>query len=162
LIAALPVVKGMDREISDLKVLVVGGDDPRPWRRLAARLGVADRVIFAGRTDSPESFHGAADIFVLPTRYDPFSNAVLEAMASGLAVITTAENGVAEIIRDGENGFVVRDPEDSAGLAATLAYLSCGKARKEAGAGARRTAEAFTWDKTLEKTLEAYMLTAKG
>ena len=54
---------------------------------------------------------------MLPTIYDPFSNATLEAMASGLPVITTRNNGVAELIQDGEEGFVLEDLTDYAALA---------------------------------------------
>ncbi|MGA2192412.1 MAG: glycosyltransferase family 4 protein [Nitrospirota bacterium] len=156
LIKALPLVKTMDREINRLKVLVAGSDAPGPYMRLAGRLGVSDRLIFTGHTASPDKFYGAADIFVLPTKYDPFSNSALEAMACGLPVITTAANGVSEIIEDGVNGFVLDNPEDFAGLAATLGYLSCEKARRKAGDEASNTAKGFTWDKTLDKTLEVY------
>jgi len=156
LIKALPVVTGMDQDIKNLKVLVVGKDDPASYIKLAKRLNVADRLVFAGQTNEPEYFYGAADIFVLPTKYDPFSNATLEAMACGLPVITTAMNGVSEIITDGEDGFVLKDADDHNGLAASLAYLSCEKARKQTGAGARLKAEGLTWEKTLGTTLDIY------
>ena len=155
-IRALPLIKEMDGSIRDLSLLVVGRDRQEPWLKLAARLGVSDMVVFAGQTARPEDFYGAADIFVLPTKFDPFSNATLEAMSCGLPVITTAENGVSEIIRDGENGFVMRSPDDYMGLASTIGYLACEKARKETGQNARITAEAYTWDKTLNRTLEVY------
>lgn len=155
-IRALPLVKEMDGAIRDLRLLVVGRDRSEPWRKLASRLGVSDMVVFAGQTARPEDFYAAADIFVLPTKFDPFSNATLEAMSCGLPVITTAENGVSEIIMDGENGFVMQRPDDHMGLAATLGYLACEKARKKVGRDARATAEDFTWDKTLNKTIEVY------
>jgi UDP-glucose:(heptosyl)LPS alpha-1,3-glucosyltransferase len=155
-IKALPVVKTISQDINRLRLLVVGKDDPGPYMRLAARLSVADKVTFAGATTRPEEFYGAADIFVLPTKYDPFSNATLEAMACGLPVVTTSQNGVAELIADGEDGFVIKDPDDFTALAATLAYLSCEKARMRTGERARRVAEGLTWEKTLKKTLEVY------
>lgn len=155
-IEALPHLSLSEQDIGRLKLLVVGGDDPRPFIGEAWRRGVAHKVIFAGRTARPEDYYGAADIFVLPTYYDPFSNAALEAMASGLPVVTTLENGVSEIIVDGENGFIMKEPGDAMGLAATLSYLSCEKVRSQVGENARRTAEGFTWDKTLKKTLEVY------
>lgn len=155
-IRALPVVKTMEQDISRLRLLVVGKDAPGPYIRLASRLGVGDRVTFAGGTTRPEDFYGAADIFVLPTMYDPFSNATLEAMACGLPVITTAQNGVSELMAEGVSGFVMRNPEDHSGLAATFAYLSCEKVRVKSGANARKVAEGLTWDSTLRKTLEVY------
>ena len=62
----------------------------------------------------------AADAFLLPTLYDPFSNACLEALAAGLPLITTAHNGFAEIIEPGLEGEVVAQPDDIAALAAAL------------------------------------------
>jgi UDP-glucose:(heptosyl)LPS alpha-1,3-glucosyltransferase len=59
----------------------------------------------------------AADIFVLPTLYDPFSNACLEALAAGVPVITTVNNGFSEIIESGVHGEILKDPEDVAALA---------------------------------------------
>jgi UDP-glucose:(heptosyl)LPS alpha-1,3-glucosyltransferase len=155
-IKALPLLSGSEQDIARLKLLVVGADDPRPFIGAAIRRGVAERVIFAGATRTPEDYYGMSDIFVLPTYYDPFSNAALEAMASALPVVTTVENGVSEIIEDGENGFIMKDPGDSMDLAARLSYLSCEKVRKQVGENARRTAERFTWDKTLAATIEVY------
>jgi UDP-glucose:(heptosyl)LPS alpha-1,3-glucosyltransferase len=160
-IEALKIARGMEQDIRRLKLLVAGKDDPAPYKKIAGRLGVADGVIFAGETKEPEKLYAAADIFVLPTRYDPFSNAVLEAMACGLPSITTKENGLAEIIKDGEDGFVMRRPDDSMGMAASLAYLSCEKAREEVGFAARNKAKGFTWDKTLGDTLEVYGLISR-
>ncbi len=158
LIRALPVIKGMDREIKRLKVLVAGRDDPKPHMRLAGRLGVLDSIVFAGATREPEKYYGAADIFALPTTYEPFGNAFLEAMSCGLPVITTSRAGAAEVVSDGENGFVLNDPSNHTALAAIIAYLSCEKARKEIGRNARKTAEGLTWENTLDRTLDAYGL----
>ena len=60
---------------------------------------------FAGGQKDVKPFYGAADAFVLPTLYDPFPNAALEAFACGLPVITSTKSGAAELIREGENGF---------------------------------------------------------
>jgi UDP-glucose:(heptosyl)LPS alpha-1,3-glucosyltransferase len=155
-IKALWYAKDMEGDVSGLKLLVAGKDDPGPFLKMAGKLGVADRLVFTGHVRDPESLYGASDIYVLPTKYDPFSNSCLEAMASGLPVITTSQNGVAEVIKDGVDGFVINDPDDAAGLAAALQYLSCEKAREETGKKAREKAENFTWEKTLHKTLEVY------
>ncbi len=79
-----------------------------------------ERVRLLGpRSDVPRLL-AAADIFVLPTLYDPFSNASLEALAAGLPVITTAANGFAEIITPGVEGEVVPQPHDVPALVAAL------------------------------------------
>ena len=154
--------KGLDRAIRALALasgpvagsavlLVAGRGSEAAHRRLARARGVEDRVRFLGPRPDVENLHAAADLFVLPTRYDAFSNACLEAMASGLPVATTAENGAAELIRDGENGLVSDDDfrpvlerlDDPEGLAAL-------------GAAARATAEEHTWSRHADETLTLY------
>ena len=106
-----------------LVLLVVGKPDPREYRQLAARLGVTDRVIFAGATADTYGFYRAADLFVLPTWHDPCSLVVLEALAMGLPTITTAQNGASEIIEEGRHGYVLNDPSDVAGLTRCIKQL---------------------------------------
>jgi UDP-glucose:(heptosyl)LPS alpha-1,3-glucosyltransferase len=73
-------------------------------------------VRFLGPVEDMHSLSIAADIFVLPTLYDPFSNACLEALAAGVPVITTVHNGFSEIIERGVHGEVLDDPRDIAAL----------------------------------------------
>ena len=70
----------------------------------AAALGIAARTLFVEGTLAPEQLHAAADLYVLPTRYDPFANSTLEALACGLPVITSCANGGAELITSGVEG----------------------------------------------------------
>ena len=96
--------------------LVVGGrDDAGPYRKLAARLAVADRVRFLGPVADPAACYRAADFFVLPTRHDPCSLVVLEALCMGVPVISTRQNGACEAMVDGVHGRVL--PSPCAGLA---------------------------------------------
>lgn len=89
----------------------------------------------------------AADAFILPTLYEPFSNACLEALAAGLPVITTRHNGFAEIIEAGVDGEVIDDPRDTAALVRAIEAWR-DPARREtarprlAGLGARYSIEA--------------------
>jgi UDP-glucose:(heptosyl)LPS alpha-1,3-glucosyltransferase len=113
-------------------LLVVGRDKDEPMmRKLAQTLGVDQRVLFLGAQADVRPFYGAADVFALPTLYDPFPNAVLEALACGLPVVTTTTCGGAELINDA-NGAVV-SAGDPAGLAVALDAL-CANAseRREA------------------------------
>jgi UDP-glucose:(heptosyl)LPS alpha-1,3-glucosyltransferase len=142
--------------VDGLKLLVAGKDDAGPYIRLARRLGADDRVVFAGETAAPEHFYGAADIYILPTKYDPFSNAAIEAMSCGLPVVTTTQNGVAEVMERGVDGLVVDSPEDADGFVEALVQLMDPGIRQDIGERARAKASGFTWDRTLEKTLEVY------
>lgn len=90
-------------------VLAVVGEDGERGRfmELAARLGVARRIRFLGERRDAERYYAAADCWVLPTRYDPFANATLEALACGTPVVTTDSNGGSEAVVDGRHGAVV-------------------------------------------------------
>ncbi len=101
----------------DVRLWVVGRDRVERYRRLARKLGVEQRVVFAGPRRDPVPFYANADAFLLPTIYEPFSNACLEASAFGLPVATTRVNGFSELIRPGENGVVVENPLDEEELA---------------------------------------------
>ena len=78
------------------------------------------RVRYLGPVKAMPPLLAAADAFILPTLYDPFSNACLEAVAAGLPVITTAFNGFSEIIESGVEGEVVAQPNDIAALSAAI------------------------------------------
>ncbi|MFO1021412.1 MAG: glycosyltransferase family 4 protein [Planctomycetales bacterium] len=91
----------------DTRLLVLGSGNVRPYEKLAHRFNVGDRVIFAGRKQSMPRYYGAADLFVLPTIYEPFPNVNLEAMACGVPVITTSTAGGADIVVERENGYLI-------------------------------------------------------
>jgi len=100
--------------------LVVYGHDRRSatYQRQAHRSGVADRVHFMGAVTRPEQVLPAARALVLPTRYDPFANACLEAMACGVPVVTTRANGAAEVLP--HEWMATADPGDAPALAGVL------------------------------------------
>ena len=103
-----------------LRLLVVGAGPVQHYVRVAASLGIADRVTFAGRRDDIERFYGAGDLFVMPTAYEPFGLVHLEALACGLPVVTTATAGGAEVIDQGQNGYVIPNAWAVKELAACL------------------------------------------
>jgi len=106
--------------VGEARLVVVGKDDGAPYARMAESLGVRVRVAFAGATPDPYAYYAAADVFLLPTRHDPCSLVVLEALAMTVPVISTAQNGACEVMTDGREGFVLADPEDIDALAAAL------------------------------------------
>ncbi len=135
--------------------IVVGRDKHAPrYMALARRLGVGSRVRFVGAASDVRPYLAAADCFVLATLYDPFPNAALEAMASGLPILTTLQCGAAELVVDGENGFV-RDALDVDALAAALAQLDPGNA-PGMGARAREAIIAFTPEAMAAEYLALY------
>lgn len=88
-------------------LLIVGADKHlERYRRQAEYLGLAGRVVFTGGVKDVRPCYGAADAFVLPTLYEPLSNAVLEALACGLPCVVSDHCGAAELITPGVNGQV--------------------------------------------------------
>jgi len=127
-------------------LLVVGSDRAEhAYRRRAGALGVGDRVIFAGPQPDVERLYQAADAFAMPSLFEPFGNTVMEAMASGLPVLSSAHSGVAEVLPPEMNPFIVEKPDDSGEIALRLAALL--DAREGLGAIARAGAEKFTWER---------------
>jgi UDP-glucose:(heptosyl)LPS alpha-1,3-glucosyltransferase len=110
-------------EDARLVLQVVGKEDPRAYQRLARQLKVEERVRFVGATTDPARFYKSADFFVLPTRHDPCSLVVLEALAMGLPVLSTRFNGACEIMENGKHGFVLDDPQDVDSLAQAMKQM---------------------------------------
>jgi UDP-glucose:(heptosyl)LPS alpha-1,3-glucosyltransferase len=137
-------VAGLEpRPETPLRVLVVGRGRSRPWARRAGSLGLGSTFVFAGPTDTPEAYYRAADMLAHPTYYDPCSSVCLEALACGLPVVTTAANGVGELIRNEGGGLVLVDARDEHGLRQALADMRDDPARRgRLAAEARRLAEA--------------------
>ena len=114
-------------------LLVVGRDrHPERYQALAQRLGIASRVTFAGAQKDPRPFYGAADAFVLPTLYDALSNAVLEALACGLPVVTSDRCGAGELVRDYQAGRVT-PARDIEAIAAAMQELMDDDTRAKMG-----------------------------
>ena len=147
------VAKVNDRR---LVLLVVGKDNAAAYRRLASELSIADRVVFAGATTDPVSFYAAADFFALPTRHDPCSLVVLEALAMGLPVISTARNGACEIMADGREGFVLDDPSDIASLARAMTAMVDNDCRARMSAAARSLRPELSQENHVDRLLSAY------
>src|SRR5260221_5163250 len=139
----------------DAHLVIVGRDKAQARaERLASSRGIASRVHFAGVQEAMGPWYGAADAFALPTLYDPFPNAALEAMACGLPVITTPQCGAAELIEEGVNGYVVGALEVDA-LADRLARLDL-LAAQEKGRRARKRAEGLGLAAMAEQLLALY------
>ncbi len=124
---------------------------------LVRDLNLADRFHFLGGVTNLREHLSGADIFVLPSRSEGFSNAIVEAMAASLPVVATDVGGNAEAVQDGVSGFIV-PPEDAAALAAAIAQLLADPSRAEAmgAAGHQRVADKFTTDAMMKQTAAAY------
>jgi glycosyltransferase involved in cell wall biosynthesis len=129
----------------DWSLTIVGeGPERGALERMARDAGCAGRVHFAGRVNDPRPVLSTASVFVLPSRFEGFPNALVEAMASGCAVVATdCPSGPAEIVEDGHDGILV--PVDrSDRLAAALEDLLDNEQRRVTlGAAARIAVRRF-------------------
>jgi len=155
--------KGLDRAILGLAnsgaratLLVAGNGARESYRELIQHCGLRERIRFLGKRSDMPALYAAADLFVLPTRYDPFANACLEAMAAGVAVATTHSNGACELIEPGFNGWIGVDD-----FAPAFALLSDEARLREMGRAARQAAEQLTWSAYTERVLELYRKVAR-
>lgn len=141
----MKALSNLKKEGSSLfKLLILGRDRKNPYIRLSKKIGVSKEIIFAGSTDQPEKYYGAADLLIHPTFYDPCSLTVLEALASGLPVITTSFNGVSGIITSGQEGFIISNPRDEKTLVQQILFFLDPNMRNRATIAARRLAENYS------------------
>jgi UDP-glucose:(heptosyl)LPS alpha-1,3-glucosyltransferase len=153
--------KGLDAAIDALAhaanpafwLVVVGRDRDRARYERKAR-GVG-KIIFTGGREDVRPLYAAADCFILPSRYDPFPNTVLEALAMGLPAIVSSRCGAAEVIEPGANGWVC-EPDDAPGLARLLRAADEAIRSGNMGQNARETAERFGIDAMAARLQELY------
>ncbi|TAK71930.1 MAG: glycosyltransferase family 1 protein [Betaproteobacteria bacterium] len=138
--------------------LIVVGDDRElvPMQGRARDMKLADRVRFTGGQDDVRPWYGMADCFVLPTLYDPFPNAALEAMACGLPLVTTLQCGAAEFIESGVEGYICRNALDVVELARCLNLAAAPGQALRMGAAARRKVEPFGLERMAQQLMRLY------
>ena len=139
----------------DVRVLIAGGKRLSGTRRLARRLGIADRVTLTGPVDDVRPLYAAADVLVHATRYDPFALVVTEALACGRPVLCGAAAGAAELIPPGAGG-VLDDPADDGRLAGRLDAVLRTAADPRTVTAARTAAERHSFAANVHGVLAVY------
>jgi len=137
-----------------MRLLVAGRGDARRYKTTRLRFWREDPVHFLGEVADLTPVYAAADIFILPTIYDPFSNACLEALAGGLPVITTRSNGFSEIIDEGVHGSIVDNPANLIALREAIGFWSDSSRREPARSANVERASQFDISKNVAQTLE--------
>ncbi len=153
--------KGLDTvlkalvDVPDAHLAVAGALDSSPFPAQLSALGLERRVHFLGKVTDMPALMRAVDLFVFPSRYEPMGLVILEAMASGLPVLTASTAGGAEIL--GQGGRVLDDPNDAATLARWMRELATDEAlRQQMGAAGREIAEHYTWERMAMAYLALY------
>ena len=139
----------------DWTLVIAGGGEQARYRRLAESVGVGESVRWLGVTRDVQLLYQLADAFLLPSSYEAFSIATLEAAASGLPMLVTPVNGARELIKDGQNGFLIgREPDQIAERLNRLAADST--LRESLGKAARESALKFGAGRMVEQYSALY------
>jgi len=156
--------KGLDTAIvaaarasDDLHLVVAGSGDTGAAQRRARDARISDRLHLLGPRGDIARLYAAADLFILPTRYEPFGMVIAEAMASSLPVVVSACSGAAELIEPGVSGYVVEAADDAGAFATHLRTLLNNRAHRDAiGRAARSAALAVAWPAVAAQTEAVY------
>jgi UDP-glucose:(heptosyl)LPS alpha-1,3-glucosyltransferase len=151
-IEALPLMPSVPVDLH-----IAGNDDPIPYKRRAAELGVQDRLKFLGPVPAPESLFLNADALVFPTHYEPFGMVIIEAMAAGIPVVTSRAAGAVEDLTDGIHGLYLEDPLSAEELAKRVRSLAENEALRESLVrNGRIAAERYDWPVVASRYIDLY------
>lgn len=151
-----PVLLRALAAVDGAKLLVIGRTDRDEVLAAARAAGVdAERVVHAGSTSDVAVPLAAADMMALPTRYEPWGLVIVEALATGIPVVTTSLAGAAQAILDGETGALVDDPDDVDGFVGAITW-ALGDGATDSAAIAASVAH-LTWSTVLDR-FEAVLL----
>ena len=153
--------KGLRYAIESLQYLpaniflaVIGKGRTQFYKTLAEEIGVQERIRFLGPVEGVERYYAAADILVSPTLYEPMANVILEALATGIPVVTSRDCGNAEVITDGEDGWIIHDPTDAREIALRVKTAMERTRKPETAHQARKKAEKFTLERTVGEIMD--------
>jgi len=165
LLAGLGRLKSLHPEEA-FHLLVAGGDDRRQYEAAARTAGIGDRVTFTGAVSRAElaRIYAAGDLYAMLSKFDTFGMVVLEAMAKGLPAVVSGNVGARDLIREGDNGFVVPHPDDVDRVAATLFRALRPERLTTLRTAALATAQEYSWEKTAGRVAEIYdkIMSLKG
>jgi len=154
---AIEIVAGLRDAGVDAALLVAGRGRPGRYARQARRLGISRQVRFLGPASDVRRVYAAADACLLPSLYEPFGNAALEALACGLPLVVTARVGVAEVLRDGREGCVLDSPDEVERAVRFLRDLAADpEERARFSTRARATAETLDLGVQADRVLALY------
>jgi glycosyltransferase involved in cell wall biosynthesis len=145
-------------EINQFFRLVIVGDGPekKTLESIVKNMRLENKVFLVGKKSKEELaiFLAAADIFVLNTAYEGFSHQVLEVMSAGIPVVTTAVGGNREVVRQGENGFMVKYNDEFNLVEAIKTVWQTEELRNRFIEEGRKTAEHFSSERMVEETIK--------
>lgn len=156
LIQAMNLIRQKNTKAS--LMLIGDGEERQSLEELVKESNLGDCVTFVGQVPNEEvlEYMAASDVFVLPSLSEGFPLVILEAMASGLPIVATKVGGLPEIIKEGDNGFLV-EPKDSIEIAEKVLLLLQGKElRQRIAKNNRQRAKDYTWAKVVDSVEQVY------
>ncbi|MEN6489274.1 MAG: glycosyltransferase family 4 protein [Smithella sp.] len=140
------------------KFIVAGKGNIKKYTQMAQGFGIIADVIFTGPVNKEKmiGIYLASDLYVMLSKFDTFGMVVLEAMAAGLPVIISSNVGAKDLVREGENGFVINDTTDSDYIAAKIALLLTENTRRPLAEKAYQTATQNTWGQVAARYQNIY------
>ena len=158
----LRALKKVCERHQDWKLIIVGSGPQKDMEILAKKLKISQHILFAGPRQDVAAYYQAADLFILPSHYDPFGLVGAEALASGCPSILSLQSGCSDLINEGKNGFLLKDSTDSTELSQLIiAFLSQPQAHPQMRIQARLSVENMNWlkvsksyEKVFQQTLE--------
>ncbi|MBA7507586.1 N-acetyl-alpha-D-glucosaminyl L-malate synthase [subsurface metagenome] len=142
-----------------MKLLLVGqGEERDRLEQLAKNLGLSSYVKFVGEVPYKEvpEYMAASDVFVLPSLSEGFPNVILEAMASGMPIVATRVGGLAEIIKDGDNGFLVEPGNPQQLAEKVLLILKDKELRERISRNNKEAAKEYSWEGIVDRLEKVY------
>jgi len=153
----LHAAAALSRDVPEAAFLIIGDGPLRgALEEQARRLGIADRVTFAGERHDVDEVMRQASLFWLTSRWEGMPNVVLEAMASGLPVIATDVGGTRELLQDGADGFIVPAGDTDAFVRRSRELLRDAAMRRRFSAAARAHAEVFSTSRMVGAMMQLY------
>ena len=160
-VAHSPYLKGLPKALEvlfllrqhiDAKLLVLGDFSKKPFLKWLKKKNLVEHVFFLGSVKKPEVYYSFAKALLHPTYYDPCSLACLEALAMGVPVVTTRQNGVAELL---PSSWVVESPENTFQMVETLLkLLSSSRTWEAASEKARQIVTPLGWESHMEQVMK--------
>ena len=153
-------LKGLVQSLEHLKndtwhLLAIGRGNWNRYRTFAPK-AIWERMVHLPEVKDIEKYYAAADVFVLPSIYEPFGNANLEALATGLPIVVSRNSGAAELVTHKENGLILQNPGNPREIAMNLNFLNDPDIREGIGRRARMLAKEFSQEKNTREMLNLY------
>lgn len=155
--AVIDTIKKLQESNKEIKHLIIGdGEEREKLQRQIADLGLEDNVFLLGNINEAAQYLKATDVFVLASRSEAMPYSIIEAMIAEVPTIATAVGGTPEVIENGISGLLVPPLDNKALFEALFKVYKDEQLREKLSAGAKKRAQYFSLETTLEKTLEVY------